>query len=194
MLQDHAQAARKRYTVLPVPKDLIPSQDIAKAQILWVGCSDSWITETSALDVLPEETFVHRNLGNVMSNGDLSSESAIAYCVDLLKVKHVIVCGHYDCALIKAAEEEPHAIHGWYEDLSQLRTANDALLPSIPQKDRDRHLAEVYVLAEANWLKAQPIVARAIAERGLQIHSFVFDKLKEACVRLVERSETETEI
>jgi carbonic anhydrase len=86
MLQNLTQAASKRYVVLPVPKDLIPSQAVAKAQILWVGCSDSWITETSALDVLPEETFVHRNLGNVMSNGDLSSESAIAYSVDLLKV------------------------------------------------------------------------------------------------------------
>lgn len=86
MLQDHAAAAQKQYKVLPVPKDLIPSLGEAKAQILWVGCSDSWITETSVLDVLPEETFVHRNLGNVMSNGDLSSESAIAYCVDLLKV------------------------------------------------------------------------------------------------------------
>jgi len=87
MLQDLAKAASKSYVVLPVPKDLIPSQGFANAQILWVGCSDSWITETSALDVLPEETFVHRNLGNVMSNGDLSSESAIAYCVDLLKVR-----------------------------------------------------------------------------------------------------------
>ena len=86
MLENHALIAAKSYTSVPVPKDLIPSTHESKAQILWVGCSDSWITETQALDVMAEETFVHRNLGNVMSNGDLSSESAIAYAIDLLKV------------------------------------------------------------------------------------------------------------
>lgn len=86
MLPDVTQAAARRYTVHPVPRDLIPSTGESKAQILWVGCSDSWITECAALDVLPQETFVHRNLGNLMSNGDLSSASAIAYCVDLLEV------------------------------------------------------------------------------------------------------------
>jgi carbonic anhydrase len=87
-------AVTQPYSVLPVPKDLIPSTGIKQANILWIGCSDSWITETSALDVLPEETFVHRNLGNVMSNGDLSSESAVVYCVDLLKASHVIFFGN----------------------------------------------------------------------------------------------------
>ena len=86
MLPDVTQAAARRYTLHPVPKDLIPSTGESKAQILWVGCSDSWITECAALDVLPQETFVHRNLGNLMSNGDLSSASAIAYCVELLEV------------------------------------------------------------------------------------------------------------
>ena len=90
MFPDVHRAARRRYSILPVPKDLIPSTGESKAQILWVGCSDSWITETAALDVLPQETFVHRNLGSVMSNGDLSSASAIAYCVDLLEVSWLI--------------------------------------------------------------------------------------------------------
>lgn len=94
MLTDIPLAVRKQYTVQPVPRDLIPSANEKKAQILWVGCSDSWITETQTLDVMAEETFVHRNLGNVLSNGDLSSESAIAYAVDLLKVRplNFILC------------------------------------------------------------------------------------------------------
>ena len=86
MLQDIPQSVRAAYTIAPVPRDLIPSTSTKKAQILWVGCSDSWITETQTLDVMAEETFVHRNLGNVLSNGDLSSESAIQYAVELLKV------------------------------------------------------------------------------------------------------------
>ncbi|KFY26425.1 hypothetical protein V493_04103 [Pseudogymnoascus sp. VKM F-4281 (FW-2241)] len=186
MFPDVHRAARRRYSILPVPKDLIPSTGESKAQILWVGCSDSWITETAVLDVLPQETFVHRNLGSVMSNGDLSSASAIAYCVDLLEVKHIVVCGHYDCVLFKEATLAPTAIHGWYEDLSRLRAANDALLPDVDSTERDRHLAEVYVLTEVEWLRSQPTVAKAIAERGLGVHAFVFDKEKEACVRLVE--------
>jgi carbonic anhydrase len=92
MLADHTQLASKQYKVEPVPKDLIASTGEKKANILWVGCSDSWITETSALDVLPEETFVHRNLGNVMSNGDLSSQSAISYSIDFLRVRTIALC------------------------------------------------------------------------------------------------------
>lgn len=90
MFPDVHRCAARRYSILPVPADLIPSTGESKAQILWVGCSDSWITETAALDVLPQETFVHRNLGSVMSNGDLSSASAIAYCVDLLEVSRYL--------------------------------------------------------------------------------------------------------
>ena len=71
-------------------------------------------------------------------------------------------------------------------DLSHLRAANDALLPDLEPTQRDRHLAEVYVQAEVEWLRSQPTVAKAIAERGLLVHAFVFDKEKEACVRLVE--------
>lgn len=85
-LLDPFRAVHKKYHDAPLPRDFIPSTGKAEAQILWVGCSDSLITETSALDVSPEEMFVHRNLGNVVSNGDLSSASAVAYCMDLLKV------------------------------------------------------------------------------------------------------------
>jgi len=83
---DFNNAVKKQYHTIPVPRDFIPSTGEQKAHILWVGCSDSFIVETETLDVLPEEIFVHRNLGNILSNGDLSSESAVAWCLDLLKV------------------------------------------------------------------------------------------------------------
>jgi carbonic anhydrase len=83
---DFDTAVRKRYTILPVPRDFIPSSETPTSQILWVGCSDSFIIETETLDVLPEEIFVHRNLGNLLHNRDLSSESALDWCLDLLKV------------------------------------------------------------------------------------------------------------
>lgn len=86
MVLDLPAVVQKRYSVESLPSTFIPSLGQPKANILWVGCSDSWITETSSLDVLPDETFVHRNLGAVVSNDDLSSQSAISYSVDILKV------------------------------------------------------------------------------------------------------------
>lgn len=83
---DFQAVLHKQYSVLPVPRNFIPSTQTPKPQILWVGCSDSLICETETLDVLSEELFVHRNLGNILSNGDLSSESAIEWGVGLLKV------------------------------------------------------------------------------------------------------------
>ena len=83
---DFQAAVRKRYRVLPVPKDFILSTGVPKAQILWVGCSDSLMVETECLDVLPQEMLVHRNLGDMLSNGDLSSKSAVEWGLELLKV------------------------------------------------------------------------------------------------------------
>ncbi len=84
---DFHNVIKKQYTAVPVRKDIIPSSGEPVPQILWVGCSDSLILETEALGVLPEEIFVHRNFGNILSNGDLSSKSAVAWAVELLKVR-----------------------------------------------------------------------------------------------------------
>lgn len=86
MLSDFSAAISKQYAVLPIPSSLIKSNHGARQHILWVGCSDSLISETDSLDVDREELLVHRNLGNLLSNGDLSSQSAIAWGVELLKV------------------------------------------------------------------------------------------------------------
>jgi hypothetical protein len=88
---DFNNVIKKQYTTVPVRKDQIATTGVPSPQILWVGCSDSFIVETESLGVLPEEIFVHRNLGNIMSNGDLSSMSALEWAVDLLKVKHLDV-------------------------------------------------------------------------------------------------------
>jgi len=85
---DFEKAVKKQYRALPVPRDFIRSSGTPKPQVLWVGCSDSFIIETETLDVLPEEIFVHRNLGNILHNRDLSSESALDWCLNLLKVRY----------------------------------------------------------------------------------------------------------
>ena len=79
-------------------------------------------------------------------------------------------------------------MHGWYTDFSKLRKANESFLASKPEETRDRQLVEIYVLAEVDWLKTQPTVKKAIEERGLQIHAFVFDKKEEKTVRQIGRA------
>ncbi|RDW60658.1 carbonic anhydrase-4 [Coleophoma cylindrospora] len=175
------------YTTEVVSRDFIPAINEATPQILWVGCSDSIISETEVLDVQREQLFVHRNLGNILSNGDLSSESAVEWAVGLLQVKHIIVCGHYDCALIKSSEKDSDdALHGWYKDMTRLHTRflNSHTHTESEEAER-RKFEEVYVLAEVEWLRRQPVVKKAMEERGLLLHGFVFDRKKAQAVRLV---------
>ncbi len=112
--------------------------------------------------------------------------------IDNEQVNHIVVCGHYDCGLLRVESEEPNGIHSWYKDLSTLRAANDSFLTSVDPVTRDHHLVEVYVLAEVNWLKTHPVVKKAIEERGLKVHAFVFDKEKEATMQLIEGDRPES--
>ncbi len=86
MTFDLLAMVKKQYRIIPVERDFIPSSDSGREQIMWVGCGSSSVEETDTLDVPREEIFVHRNLGNIVSNGDLSSESAVEWCLNLLKV------------------------------------------------------------------------------------------------------------
>ncbi|KAI9731112.1 MAG: hypothetical protein M1818_007970 [Claussenomyces sp. TS43310] len=180
---------QKQYRVEPLAHESIPEDSPAGVQVLWIGCSDSWTTETDTVDVHRDHLIVHRNLGSIVSNQDLSSASTIEHCVGTLQVRHIVICGHYDCCLLKAEDdpEAKHGLKGWYKDLSTLHAANESVLESsMSETEKDRHLIEVYILAEAEWLKKQPIVQKAMQERGLKVHAFVFDKGTNACARLVE--------
>ncbi|KAJ5469578.1 hypothetical protein N7539_009196 [Penicillium diatomitis] len=86
--------------------NFIPRPDHLSKQILWIGCSDSDCTETTTLNFLPEEMLEHRNLGNMIIPGDLSSEISIRHAVCELRVKHIVVCGHYGCGIVRASSRE----------------------------------------------------------------------------------------
>lgn len=90
----------------PLHADFIPSLQQPTQQILWIGCSDSSFQETTILDLLPEEMIVHRNIGNMIIDGDLSCETAVKHAVSNLNVRHIIVCGHYGCGIVKAESRD----------------------------------------------------------------------------------------
>jgi carbonic anhydrase len=201
----------KSYTKLPIPSDFITSQNSSSSssntstdpQILWIGCSDSLILETECLAGLREEMFVYRNLGGLVVNGDLSTQSAIEWGVGLLKVKHVIVCGHYGCAVVcgkgsKSAggEQEGKSTGEWGRPIANFRSLSQSegyKHEEESERERERHFEEQYILAEVEWLKQQEIVKEAVESRGMRVHAFVYDRETNVCERLVDDEGKEVE-
>jgi len=94
-----------KYKTVPIDRDLIPSLGEARAQVLWIGCSDSSAEEVASLNLLPEESIVLRNIGNMFLDDDPTCLSMAQYAINMLEVSHVVVCGHYGCGLVKASTD-----------------------------------------------------------------------------------------
>jgi len=144
---------------------------------LWIGCSDSRVPANQIVGLLPGELFVHRNVANVVVHTDLNCLSVLQFAVDVLQVKHVIVCGHYGCGGVKAALENAKLglIDNWLRHVQDVRQQHaaeiDALAPPV-QLDR---LCELNVLAQARHVGETTIVqdARARGQR-VQVHAWIY--------------------
>ncbi|KAF2810855.1 carbonic anhydrase [Mytilinidion resinicola] len=188
-----------------VDSHLIPSLRKPIAQILWIGCSDSGWAETRTLDLLPEEIIVHRSPGDLVSNNDLSTLSTLEYALGILKVDHIVICGHYGCRLVNTHADSsplcewlrsiypplsPSSTYTTYSqqhsDVNALYNAHRPELDALPiSADRDRRLVELHVWAQTQVLLARPDIIKAQAERGLKVHGFVYDDAKDQCVDLI---------
>jgi len=136
------------------------------------------------LGIPPEEIMEHRNIGNLLSNNDLSSMSSVQYAVKISQVDHIIICGHYGCNFVKKGLNS-HPLASWLKNISDLYNSCQTELDRIKAPfDRDRRFAEIHTLSQAKFLMQREDVARAIRERNMKVHAFMYDADKGECVEL----------
>ena len=146
---------------------------------LWIGCSDSRVPANEIVGLMPGELFVHRNVANVVVHTDLNCLSVLQYAVDVLAVKHVIVCGHYGCGGIRAAFQKMSLglIDNWLRHVQDVRERHQARLASL-QDDEARidRLCELNVVDQVRHVGETTIV-RDAWQRGqaLTLHGWIYD-------------------
>jgi carbonic anhydrase len=144
---------------------------------LWIGCSDSRVPANEIVDLPPGEVFVHRNIANVVVHTDLNCLSVIQFAVEVLQVKHVIVCGHYGCGGIKASlEDRDHGlIDNWLRHIKDVGRFNAERLARLEGDARVDALCELNVVEQVNNVCNTTIVKNAWG-RGveLSVHGWVY--------------------
>src|SRR5688500_18888721 len=146
---------------------------------LWIGCSDSRVPANEIVGLGPGELFVHRNVANVVVHTDLNCLAVLQYAVDVLKVDHVIVTGHYGCGGVRAALEKQKLglIDNWLRHVQDVRAKYAAEIDSLEDMElKARRLCELNVLEQAAHVRETTIVQDAWA-RGQQvaIHGWIYD-------------------
>lgn len=148
-------------------------------EYLWIGCSDSRVPANEIVGLLPGELFVHRNVANLVNHADMNCLSVLQYAVDILKVKHIIVCGHYSCGGVKAAmENEPHGlVDNWLRSIRHIHMAHRDELDGMATREAMlNRLCEWNIIEQVLNISTTTIVQDAW-KRGhnLEIHGWVYD-------------------
>ncbi len=164
-------------------------EDLSKQQnpeYLWIGCSDSRVPSTQLVGMNPGEMFVHRNVANVVAHTDLNCLSVIQYAVDVLRVKHIIVCGHYGCGGVNAAMNNSKLglIDNWLRHIQDVAEKYESLLRDIEDKNaRFEKLCELNVIEQSINVCQTTVVQSAWAE-GLEftVHGLIYG-LKDGLLR-----------
>ena len=149
-------------------------------EYLWIGCADSRVPANEIVGLAPGELFVHRNVANVVSPADPNGLSVVQYAVEVLRVKHVIVCGHYGCGGVEAALN-PQPLEGpldrWIQHVRDVRWTHWYELGNLPDDEaRQRRLCELNVIAQVGAVSRLWSVRHAW-RRGLSVgvHGWIYD-------------------
>lgn len=167
--------------------------DLSKDQrpeFLWIGCSDSRVPAEEVTGTHPGELFVHRNIANLILHNDLNTQCVLHYAIDVLKVKHIIVCGHYGCGGVRASltNQSFGIIDRWLCNIKDIYQQNDSEFDaSMTEEQRADRLVELSVLAQVENIKKTPVLQKAwTTHQRPTIHSWVFNmkdgRLTSLCV------------
>lgn len=185
LLENKAWAAEK---VADDPSFFKRLENVQNPEFLWIGCSDSRVPANEITNTTPGEIFVHRNIANLVIEDDINCLSVLEYAVVHLKVKHVIVCGHYNCGGVKAAmsDQSYGVIDGWIKGIKELYEEHRSEIDSL-ENEADRvnllveHNVRKQVLTLAKTDTIQKVWAR---EERPHIHGWVYG-LKDGLIKPV---------
>jgi carbonic anhydrase len=157
-----------------------------RPRYLWIGCADSRVPANEIVGLLPGELFVHRNIANVVVHSDLNCLSVMQFAVDVLKVEHVIVCGHYGCSGVSAALQNQRVglADNWLRHLQDVHAKHDARVAERPDTaGRIDRLCELNVIEQVANV-CQTTIVRDAWDRGqeLTVHGWVYG-LQDGLVR-----------
>ena len=167
---------------------------------MWIGCADSRVPANQIIGLMPGELFVHRNVANVVVHTDLNCLSAMQFAVDVLKVKHIIVCGHYGCGGVRAAlrDDRLGLIDNWLRHVQDVRQKHEAALAAIPEEEpRWDRLCELNVIEQVLNV-CQTTIVQDSWQRGqeLAVNGWIY-KIQDGLLRdlqicITQANETST--
>lgn len=167
---------------------------------LWVGCSDSRVPANEIVGLEPGELFVHRNVANLFPHTDFNCLSVLEFAIDILKIEHVIVCGHYNCGGVKAAmmDHQLGLVDNWLRNIRDVYASNKQELEQIPNDgERYNRLVELNVLQQVKNICHTTIVQDAWhRKQPLNVHGWVYDlesgKLRDLAIHLSSIEDVDT--
>lgn len=157
-------------------KNLAKDQD---PQYLWIGCSDSRVPANEIVGLEPGELFVHRNVANICPHTDFNCLSVLEFAVNILKVPHIIVCGHYGCGGVSAAMQDHHLglVDNWLRNIRDIYARHKEELDGIRDpKKRSNRLVELNVVQQVLNICHTTIIQEAwIHHQPLHVHGWIYD-------------------
>jgi carbonic anhydrase len=164
--------------VLEDPKFFNRLANLQTPEFLWIGCSDSRVPANEITGTEPGEIFVHRNVANMVVNTDVNILSVLQYAVEVLKIKHVIVCGHYGCGGVRAAMSQNHLgiIDYWLKNIKDVYRLHRSEIDALPDEEqRADRLTELNVQEQVTNLAKTSIIQRAWqGEKRPDLHGWVY--------------------
>lgn len=200
-MEDHKKLLMANQAWAKDKKELQPDffDKISKGQspeFLWIGCSDSRVPAEEITGAHPGEIFVHRNIANLFVHSDFNALSVVQYGVEFLKVKHIIVCGHYGCGGVKAAlsPQNFNLLNKWLYFIKDTYAKHTNVLDALPEEEKLRRMVEINVQEQVHSIGCTAILQRAWKNgQDITIHGWVFD-LETGLIKTITTMNSSTQI